>query len=1126
MRLRVEVVETESVVAGAAVPSLGVAVPCAVEGRAAAVLRLARGGAVRVCAAGVAPVRAPPGTLRVTRAFYLGAMLGLDAHAAGDDVRTALADARAGRVECHADIVACSSSGSGVRVEVAPVDPDDYELLCMYAEDVAALALQQVRVLGADQRFPLVLDTVARVSVLLQVVALPEGVRSGNGSREIDDAPPFVWLDRGCELVVLPAIPCDGDDKEKDKEDDSDSSISEEEHKVEPLEGVEALVVTVERSGEESSSGRHGVLDVPCVCEKSDTVSNTLWRVCSALSPLQFAMRLCCCSRCGAASVCRTGKSAAVRPVLRVDETFMWNVGAAFPDGTALALARVRTAAVRQVAGLRAVRIGVLANSTDAQRTVAAALATAHHTLVDAFARWLQRQCAHSPNGTLATLPSCIADLSDSDLFEHPCGFRALVVFDADVPSVDSTATCLELRPQSVHSGTRFHVEDAATTIEDAPHIFSANTALLEAGAEQEPGCELDECNTAALPALEEMATVLRNARHGFCGIVVRGAAGTGKSHVLRCLCACARRELHCFALRVPCRALVTGRHARTALDVDGTPAARIADRFRVLACLLALCARNAAPLRPDARAVLFFDDFDCVLDSDSSSNTSSSARQAALFCRAFTWLQRRHSRVAVVLGCTHIDFAHPLFATLGLFAHHYELSPAQYHPLPLLRAVCRSAGCTLEGDQDDDNNDDVRQLERLLRPLLPLDVTNLVTLVRDRNNHISVADALRCLSTQQLARFNAVEQDNSSSESAPVVGGYEHVLRTVRKLVEVPLVYSTLVPAQTQHGNRSGGGMRTNRGILLYGPPGCGKTFLVQSLARTLHLALVTVKGPQLLSKFIGASEAAVRDVFARAAGAQPALLFFDEFDALAPRRGHDTTGVTDRVVNQLLTLLDGVDSGSNSSSSGGGAVVVVVAASNRPDLIDLALLRPGRIETKLYVGYPESRADARAVLDAVLATCPAHAHALHPATIAAMAEHAWQQHLSPADIRQAVHTALTRVVKAAVARGAPAEGSVVLQGECFTRSSRGGAYTAAPCTVPLARLPCCKKVEGAAAAAPVPLDPDEVSAVFEAAMRDTTPSTPPAERARYERIYEAFAGGGGGTGTGVRQQQRQTLA
>jgi peroxin-1 len=111
--------------------------------------------------------------------------------------------------------------------------------------------------------------------------------------------------------------------------------------------------------------------------------------------------------------------------------------------------------------------------------------------------------------------------------------------------------------------------------------------------------------------------------------------------------------------------------------------------------------------------------------------------------------------------------------------------------------------------------------------------------------------------------------------------------------------------------------------------------------------MSICSVSGPELLSKYIGASEQAVRDVFVRAKAAKPVLVVFDEFDSLCPRRGHDSTGVTDRVVNQLLTQLDGVESRSNG--------VYCIAISSRPDLIDPALLRPGRLDKCVYVSIPD---------------------------------------------------------------------------------------------------------------------------------------------------------------------------
>jgi transitional endoplasmic reticulum ATPase len=146
--------------------------------------------------------------------------------------------------------------------------------------------------------------------------------------------------------------------------------------------------------------------------------------------------------------------------------------------------------------------------------------------------------------------------------------------------------------------------------------------------------------------------------------------------------------------------------------------------------------------------------------------------------------------------------------------------------------------------------------------------------------------------------------------------------------------------------------GVDPPRGMLLYGPPGCGKTFLVRALAGSGALNVFSVKGAELLDKWVGESERAVRELFRRASDAAPALIFLDEVDALAPRRGGSSdAGVADRVVAALLTELDGVEPLRD---------VVVLGATNRPELIDPALLRPGRLERLVYVPPPDAPARA----------------------------------------------------------------------------------------------------------------------------------------------------------------------
>ncbi|MDO3648871.1 AAA family ATPase [Nocardia mangyaensis] len=144
--------------------------------------------------------------------------------------------------------------------------------------------------------------------------------------------------------------------------------------------------------------------------------------------------------------------------------------------------------------------------------------------------------------------------------------------------------------------------------------------------------------------------------------------------------------------------------------------------------------------------------------------------------------------------------------------------------------------------------------------------------------------------------------------------------------------------------------GIDPPRGVLLYGPPGCGKTFLVRALAGTGQLSVHAVKGAELMDKWVGSSERAVRELFQRARDSAPSLIFLDEVDALAPRRGQSSdSGVSDRVVAALLTELDGVEPLRD---------VVVVGATNRPELIDPALLRPGRLDRLVFVPPPDGPA------------------------------------------------------------------------------------------------------------------------------------------------------------------------
>ncbi|XP_034376562.1 nuclear valosin-containing protein-like isoform X2 [Arvicanthis niloticus] len=151
--------------------------------------------------------------------------------------------------------------------------------------------------------------------------------------------------------------------------------------------------------------------------------------------------------------------------------------------------------------------------------------------------------------------------------------------------------------------------------------------------------------------------------------------------------------------------------------------------------------------------------------------------------------------------------------------------------------------------------------------------------------------------------------------------------------------------------------GLGTPAGILLAGPPGCGKTLLAKAVANESGLNFISVKGPELLNMYVGESERAVRQVFQRAKNSAPCVIFFDEVDALCPRRSDRETGASVRVVNQLLTEMDGLETRQQ---------VFILAATNRPDIIDPAILRPGRLDKTLFVGLPPP-ADRVAILKTI---------------------------------------------------------------------------------------------------------------------------------------------------------------
>jgi transitional endoplasmic reticulum ATPase len=169
-------------------------------------------------------------------------------------------------------------------------------------------------------------------------------------------------------------------------------------------------------------------------------------------------------------------------------------------------------------------------------------------------------------------------------------------------------------------------------------------------------------------------------------------------------------------------------------------------------------------------------------------------------------------------------------------------------------------------------------------------------------------------------------------------IGGLSTIKQELQEAVEWPLKYLGVFTYADA---------TPPKGILLYGPPGTGKTLMAKAAANESEANFISIKGPELLSKWVGESEKGVREIFRKARQAAPCIIFFDELDAIAPTRGdHGDSHVTERVISQFLTEMDGLEILTN---------VVVIGATNRPDIIDPALLRPGRFDRILYVPPPD---------------------------------------------------------------------------------------------------------------------------------------------------------------------------
>ncbi|XP_068432506.1 peroxisomal ATPase PEX1 isoform X2 [Clinocottus analis] len=434
-------------------------------------------------------------------------------------------------------------------------------------------------------------------------------------------------------------------------------------------------------------------------------------------------------------------------------------------------------------------------------------------------------------------------------------------------------------------------------------------------------------------PLSRELGTTGRGLRGG--ALLITGAKGSGKSTLSRALCRKAKEDLDTHIEMVDCKKL-QGKRAETVRQMLQDIFEQAEWRQPSVVLLDDLDHVTGAPTSPEhehgAEALLhqhiaqsLKDVVDEVLVHSSLVCLIITSQSEHSLHPSLTEMQGSH----FIQGFAHIqpsDQAQRVEILHHLILRKNSLSSETLQTLDLAAVAKETEGYTPQ--------DLLLLLERAVH------ANTVQGGHSDQGVCLSWRDFVQALKEFTPLSLWGVDLHTPSAVGLERVGGLREVQQQLMDTILLPAKYPILF---------SNLPIRHRSGILLYGPPGTGKTLLARAVAKDSGMNFISIKGPELLSKYIGASEQGVRDVFQRAQAAKPCILFFDEFDSLAPRRGHDSTGVTDRVVNQLLTQLDGVE---------GLQGVYVLAATNRPDLIDPALLRPGRLDKSLYCPPPDLEA------------------------------------------------------------------------------------------------------------------------------------------------------------------------
>uniref|UniRef100_A0A3Q3G1Z2 Peroxisomal ATPase PEX6 n=1 Tax=Kryptolebias marmoratus TaxID=37003 RepID=A0A3Q3G1Z2_KRYMA len=475
------------------------------------------------------------------------------------------------------------------------------------------------------------------------------------------------------------------------------------------------------------------------------------------------------------------------------------------------------------------------------------------------------------------------------------------------------------------HLADRTHTSLYSEASTNSPVPFSAEEGSLWSSLSP-PGLTktVDLISSSILPHLQHRSSL------SGCTVLLHGPAGSGKTTVVRA----ASRRLNLHLLKVDC--------VTVCADTPAASEAKLTSVFQ-----------RADALQP---CILLLRNLQLLLRARGAPEDNS--RVQAVLCQLLSSVPASVAVVATVCK------AHDLSAgVMGAFVHQVELgSPTEEQRRSML--VSLSQELHLGRDVN---------LERLSKLTAGFVLGDLKVLIVEAGRSACrrliqtcggqrqedlCSSGVTILNQDFICALETLQDIHSKAIGAPKipnvrwedVGGLENVKKEILDTVQLPLQRPELLSLGL---NRTG--------VLLYGPPGTGKTLLAKAVATECSMTFLSVKGPELINMYVGQSEENIREVFHRARSAAPCVVFFDELDSLAPNRGRsgDSGGVMDRVVSQLLAELDMLHS---------SAGVFVIGATNRPDLLDQSLLRPGRFDKLVYVGINEDRVSQLQVLQAIL--------------------------------------------------------------------------------------------------------------------------------------------------------------